>query len=907
MIYLVVETSANSGIETWNNYFIETLKNHKYECELINAKDWSDDNNEIKESIIVFNNVRNKNIVNTQILSKLNDNNRLYFVIHGDICPVNKTFAYFSKLFHGIISVSKKVKSIILKHYPDKHVIYFPNKVDYSVKCSKRVLDTECVNFGYVGRIAKEKNIPLILWSFNKYLKINNNSRLHIFGDSPNKMYNEYINEVITTLNINDKVIQHGYVKDMDEIYKNIDILLLPSVSEGIPYCIIEASYYGIPVIATDVGCIKEIITHEENGLLFDLDGYPYIKSIFIHNYEYILYRIGYTAYIRGTNGKEVTDTKLHICQRKICNTKEDTAIISSMDCRINNSICNACMELLSKKMIFQKNIDRLTEQMMKAVDSYDKFTIKPIYNDSDVDTPVRELLENKMINMNKFDEFYPFNKTGFDFIINTNISYGKYYINLMRPLPYIITVKYELRGECYLFISDANKNLPFIISDLDDSGEKTIKIRISKPGHYKIGLRFRDDCLSGEIKVKNFTVRMYNVDMPTGNGFDITRYDLNVADRYRYDKNQEMDNLMFMFITCDRFEYKDRKNKLMEFLKTFKHKYIIVKGGGEDTLFDEESKILTLNTEEIYENLPKKVLNGFKWIYDNYPNITHVYKVDDDFGTNVMDYIPCNYMNYDYYGNFIVEVLISTWHYGKCKNKDLNEKEYNKPFINPHAGGGCGYILNRKSIKIIKDNEDEITDDIYEDKAIGDVLYKNGVKLNVSSFSGKVRISNNKTYTVDLEDSDTIVKIHSYKKSCLIYIIDNDELVYQKFLHELPLFIFRPNSLSAKLAHGLMHLTQYNFGNVSIGTIEDLNMDNITINSESSIDVIQQHNLQTSEDSNIIISDRVQFNKIYLFKWMELGLDIDTKNAKNLKQCKMGNMLDVKYNEMNDYDAIMF
>ena len=317
MIYLVIETSTNSGIDTWNKYFIETLAQHNTECQLINVKDWTEENNEITDSIMILNNVRNKNIVNKQVLTKLNTNNRLYFVIHGDICPVNKTFAYFSKLFHGIISVSKKVKSIILKHYPDKHVIYFPNKVEYDVKCTKKYINDKCINFGYVGRMSKEKNIPLILRSFNKYVKINGNCKLHMFGDSLNKIHQNYINDLITVLNIEDKVKQHGYVDNMDDIYNNIDILLLPSVSEGIPYCIVEASYYGIPVIATDVGCIKEIITHKENGLLFDLEGYPYIKSIFIHNYEYILYRTGYTAYIRGANGKEVTDTKLHMCQKK--------------------------------------------------------------------------------------------------------------------------------------------------------------------------------------------------------------------------------------------------------------------------------------------------------------------------------------------------------------------------------------------------------------------------------------------------------------------------------------------------------------------------------------------------------------------------------------------------------------
>lgn len=52
----------------------------------------------------------------------------------------------------------------------------------------------------------------------------------------------------------------------------NIDILLLMSISEGLPMSIIEAQSLGIPVITTDVGGIPEIITHESNGLIVKRD-----------------------------------------------------------------------------------------------------------------------------------------------------------------------------------------------------------------------------------------------------------------------------------------------------------------------------------------------------------------------------------------------------------------------------------------------------------------------------------------------------------------------------------------------------------------------------------------------------------------------------------------------------------
>jgi glycosyltransferase involved in cell wall biosynthesis len=42
----------------------------------------------------------------------------------------------------------------------------------------------------------------------------------------------------------------------------------LPSVKEGLPYCLIEAGYAGIPVVATTVGGIPELIDDMQTGIL---------------------------------------------------------------------------------------------------------------------------------------------------------------------------------------------------------------------------------------------------------------------------------------------------------------------------------------------------------------------------------------------------------------------------------------------------------------------------------------------------------------------------------------------------------------------------------------------------------------------------------------------------------------
>lgn len=60
-----------------------------------------------------------------------------------------------------------------------------------------------------------------------------------------------------------------GYVEDGSKYLKAFDIFLLPSVKEGLPYVLLEAGFVGLPIIATNVGGISEIIK-EETGILIN-------------------------------------------------------------------------------------------------------------------------------------------------------------------------------------------------------------------------------------------------------------------------------------------------------------------------------------------------------------------------------------------------------------------------------------------------------------------------------------------------------------------------------------------------------------------------------------------------------------------------------------------------------------
>ena len=67
-----------------------------------------------------------------------------------------------------------------------------------------------------------------------------------------------------------DKIIMPGYVDNIWEYYKAMDIFLLPSRSEGFSLALLEAAAAKLPIIATNIPGTNEFIINGENGILFE-------------------------------------------------------------------------------------------------------------------------------------------------------------------------------------------------------------------------------------------------------------------------------------------------------------------------------------------------------------------------------------------------------------------------------------------------------------------------------------------------------------------------------------------------------------------------------------------------------------------------------------------------------------
>ncbi len=86
-----------------------------------------------------------------------------------------------------------------------------------------------------------------------------------IIGDGEEKMALE---KLITVFKLENRIKLIGFIPNAAELLPAFDIFVLPSLKEGLPYVILEAGLAKLPVIATNVGGIPEIITREYSGLL---------------------------------------------------------------------------------------------------------------------------------------------------------------------------------------------------------------------------------------------------------------------------------------------------------------------------------------------------------------------------------------------------------------------------------------------------------------------------------------------------------------------------------------------------------------------------------------------------------------------------------------------------------------
>ena len=170
------------------------------------------------------------------------------------------------------VALNKEVKETIQEVYslPGQKIPVIFNGVNLS-KCQIKhnYATKEAFTIIHIGRFMDVKNHSLLLHSFSRFVDHYPKARLQLIGEGE---LQHNMEQLAVEIGIAQEVYFAGLQSDIFPWLHQADVFILTSKYEGMPMTLIEAMGTGLPVIATKVGGIPDIITDGEEGILTESD-----------------------------------------------------------------------------------------------------------------------------------------------------------------------------------------------------------------------------------------------------------------------------------------------------------------------------------------------------------------------------------------------------------------------------------------------------------------------------------------------------------------------------------------------------------------------------------------------------------------------------------------------------------
>lgn len=191
-----------------------------------------------------------------------------------------KQYAYkniekmIAKWTRKIICVSEYDRELALKAMPKykNKLVTIHNGIP--IKNIYRQNDDNRFNLVMIARFSPPKNQQAVIKAFNKLCEEGLKIHLTFVGDGPNFML---VKQLANQLNLSKNIEFLGTRTDIEEILSKQDIFLLISNWEGFPISVLEAMRSGLPVIASDVGGVRESVIDGVNGFLIPREDIDYL------------------------------------------------------------------------------------------------------------------------------------------------------------------------------------------------------------------------------------------------------------------------------------------------------------------------------------------------------------------------------------------------------------------------------------------------------------------------------------------------------------------------------------------------------------------------------------------------------------------------------------------------------
>lgn len=213
--------------------------------------------NQIDYKFIIVNNL-------DQISKFITDlkNQKIMFFTHNCMAPFNSILIKHKDLIRNVLCVNESTARKLKNSGITCPINVYANTIEISSKIETRKSFKNKVAF--IGRISPEKNVKLLIETWKAFTE-NSGVELLVIGD-----------ERKTHIVKHNKIKYTGYLEreQIKELFSEVDYVILPSYTEGLPHALLEAMSVGIPCIGSNINGINELIKKQERGFLFELNGY---------------------------------------------------------------------------------------------------------------------------------------------------------------------------------------------------------------------------------------------------------------------------------------------------------------------------------------------------------------------------------------------------------------------------------------------------------------------------------------------------------------------------------------------------------------------------------------------------------------------------------------------------------
>jgi glycosyltransferase involved in cell wall biosynthesis len=188
----------------------------------------------------------------------------------------------YAKLLDIVIVESEIHKSKLEPFISSQKIVVIPSLCFNNFKsiAGPRVYNpNSLIRIGYLGRYDKNKGIIELLNIFKELSLNDNNLTLSFFGNHGDAK--EELLNLVDKMKLENKVkVKEGWNNEAEyeKILNNVDFVVLPSRSDGLPLILLESMAFGIPFVATNVGAISVLSENNPNVIIVE-NNYASIKN----------------------------------------------------------------------------------------------------------------------------------------------------------------------------------------------------------------------------------------------------------------------------------------------------------------------------------------------------------------------------------------------------------------------------------------------------------------------------------------------------------------------------------------------------------------------------------------------------------------------------------------------------